>query len=98
MRPFACFLLTALLAAIPAVASADAPPPGSTWTRATIAEADGTKLHADVLRPSNLPADARTPVIVSVGPYFNHSGQTGPAGPIAGTPYTPTGPGGGPSP
>jgi putative CocE/NonD family hydrolase len=94
MRPFACFLLTALLAAIPAVASADAPPAGSTWTQATIAEADGTKLHADVLRPSNLSADAKTPVIVSVGPYFNHSGQTGPAGPIEGTPYDPTGPAG----
>jgi len=94
MRPFACFVLTALLAAIPAVANADAPPPGSTWTQATIAEADGTKLHADVLRPSNVPADAKTPVIVSVGPYFNHSGQTGPAGPIEGTPYDPTGPAG----
>ncbi len=38
-----------------------------------------------------LPAHARTPVIVSIGPYFNHSGQTGPAGPVEGTPYTPTG-------
>ena len=47
-----------------------------------------------MLRPSNLPADAKTPVIVSVGPYFNHSGQTGPAGPIEGTPYDPTGRGG----
>jgi uncharacterized protein len=75
-------------------AHADPPPPGSTWTQATITEPDGTKLHADVLRPSNLPADAKTPVIVSVGPYFNHSGQTGPAGPVEGTPYDPTGPAG----
>jgi putative CocE/NonD family hydrolase len=72
-------------------ASADPPPPGSTWTQATITEPDGTKLHADVLRPSNLPAGAKTPVIVSVGPYFNHSGQTGPLGPVEGTPYDPTG-------
>jgi predicted acyl esterase len=72
-------------------ARADAPPPGSTWTQATITEPDGTKLHADVLRPSNLPAGAKTPVIVSVGPYFNHSGQTGPLGPVEGTPYDPTG-------
>jgi uncharacterized protein len=79
-----------LLALVPA-AQADPPPPGSTWTQATITEPDGTKLHADVLRPSNLPADARTPVIVSVGPYFNHSGQTGPLGPVEGTPYDPTG-------
>ena len=41
--------------------------------------------------PSNLPADAKTPVIVSVGPYFNHSGQTGPLGPVEGTPYDPIG-------
>ncbi len=72
-------------------ALADAPPPGSTWSQATIAEPDGTRLHADVLRPSSLPADAKTPVILSIGPYFNHSGQTGPAGPVEGTPYTPTG-------
>ena len=55
------------------------------------------KLHADVLRPSNLPADAKTPVILSIGPYFNHSGQTGPAGPVEGTSYDPVGPSTGPS-
>ena len=26
-----------------------------------------------------------------MGPYFNHSGQTGPLGPVEGTPYDPTG-------
>jgi len=83
-------LALAVLAVVPA-AHAAPPPPGSTWTQATITEPDGTRLHADVLRPSNLPADAKTPVIVSVGPYFNHSGQTGPAGPVEGTPYDPTG-------
>jgi uncharacterized protein len=84
--------VTALLVlALAPAARADAPPPGSTWSQATITEPDGTKLHADVLRPSNLPADAKTPVIVSVGPYFNHSGQTGPLGPVEGTPYDPTG-------
>jgi predicted acyl esterase len=87
-------LLSVVVLAVVAVAPAahaDPPPPGSTWTQATITEPDGTRLHADVLRPSNLPADARTPVIVSVGPYFNHSGQTGPLGPVEGTPYDPTG-------
>ena len=34
------------------------------------------ELHADVLRPANLPADARTPVIMVVSPYLNHSGMT----------------------
>jgi uncharacterized protein len=33
-----------------------------------------------VLRPADLPSDARTPVILSVGPYFAHAGQTGPEG------------------
>ena len=74
-------------------ALADAPPPGSKWTQAFITEADGTKLHADILRPAHLPANAKTPVILSIGPYFNHSGQTGPLGPVEGTPYTPTGSG-----
>jgi predicted acyl esterase len=84
-------LAAAALLAPSATASADAPPEGATWTQAYITEADGTKLHADILRPANLPADAKTPVILSIGPYFNHSGQTGPAGPIEDTPYTPTG-------
>src|SRR3954451_23637475 len=81
----------AAAAALPALASAADVPPGATWSQAFFTEPDGTTLHADVLRPSALPADARTPVILSIGPYFNHSGQTGPAGPIEGTPYTPTG-------
>jgi predicted acyl esterase len=83
-------------AAATAARAADVPP-GATWSQETIAEADGTKLHADVLRPSRLPADARTPVILSIGPYFNHSGQTGPAGPVEGTTYDPVGPSTGPS-
>jgi predicted acyl esterase len=33
-------------------------------------------------------------VILSIGPYFNHSGQTGPAGPAEGTSYDPIGPNG----
>src|SRR3954466_15554733 len=83
--------LAAAAVLFPAAANADAPPPGSKWTQAYITEADGTKLHADVLRPANLAADARTPVILTIGPYFNHSGQTGPVGPVEGTPYTPVG-------
>src|SRR3954468_8385833 len=90
--------LTALtLAAAPAAAHAGAVPPGATWSEQFITEADGTTLHADVLRPSDLPADARTPVILAIGPYFNHAGQTGPAGPVEGTSYDPVGPSGGPS-
>jgi predicted acyl esterase len=93
-------LLLALLAALAlpvTAAHAAAVPPGATWSQATIAEPDGTTLHADVLRPSALPAGAKTPVILSIGPYFNHSGQTGPAGPVEGTTYDPAGPSTGPS-
>src|SRR4051812_34190231 len=85
------FVLSALLA--PA-AFADPPPPGSKLIQANIDETDGTQLHADVLRPANLPDSAKTPVILSVGPYFNHTGQTGPLGPVEETPYNPLAPNG----
>ena len=85
----------ALLLLLAPAAGADAPPPGSTWSEEFITEPDGTTLHADVLRPADLPADAKAPVILSIGPYFNHSGQTGPVGPVEGTSYDPLG--GGPS-
>src|ERR1700716_3262589 len=78
------------LATAPA-ATADPPPPGSEWHETYITEPDGTSLHADVLRPMGVAAGAKPPVILSIGPYFNHSGQTGPAGPAENTPYTPTG-------
>jgi len=66
---------------------------GATWTQAEIPDGSGTTLHADILRPTDLPAGAKTPVILSIGPYFNHSGQLGPYGDIPGedAPYTPTG-------
>jgi uncharacterized protein len=63
----------------------------ATWTQSFITERDGTTLHADVLRPKGLPAGARTPVILSIGPYFNHSGQLGAAGPAQGSSYDPVG-------
>jgi len=63
-------------------------PQGAVWTEAYFPSADhsGVELHADVLRPANLPPHARTPVILAVGPYFGHAGQTGPEG------WTRTGP------
>jgi predicted acyl esterase len=87
------FVLAA--AALPVPAGAADVPPGAVWSQATIPSTGGLKLHADVLRPQN--ATGKTPVILSIGPYFNHSGQTGPAGPVEGTTYDPIGPSTGPS-
>jgi uncharacterized protein len=49
-------------------------PEGAVWTEEYFPSSDGSdvELHADVLRPAQLPARARTPVILSVGPYFAH--------------------------
>ena len=89
-----CPLLVAALAALAAAAPAPAAelPRGSKWTQATITSGDGTPMHADILRPKDLPDSARTPVILSIGPYFNHSGQTGALGPAQETPFNPAGP------
>src|SRR3954471_7405875 len=96
MRLRPALLLAVLAAALcPAAASAADVPAGATWTQATIPSSDGVKLHADILRPKG--ATAKTPMILSIGPYFNHAGQTGPAGPVEGTSYDPVGPSTGPS-
>jgi hypothetical protein len=66
---------------------------GASWTEASIPEAGGVTLHADILRPAHQAPGARTPVILSIGPYFNHTGQLGPVGDVPGedSPYSPTG-------
>jgi pimeloyl-ACP methyl ester carboxylesterase len=87
----------AVSALLPAAAGAAPVPEGAEWSQATFPSSDGVKLHADILRPKTLPAGTKTPVILSIGPYFNHSGQTGPAGPVEGTSYDPIGPPEGPS-
>jgi predicted acyl esterase len=100
MHRFALTLLLSLaaLAATPTVAgAAGVAYPDADWSEAWISSADGVTLHADVLRPKGATNATKTPVIVSVGPYFNHSGQTGPAGPAEGTNYDPVGPNAGPS-
>ena len=56
-------------------------PVGAVWTEhylpSSVANRNGdpVELHADVLRPAGLPADARTPVILISGPYLSHAGQ-----------------------
>ena len=70
--------LLAALAAFPASALADEPPPGSKWEEAYIATGDPEirSLHADILRPENLPEGAKAPVIMTVSPYTAHSGES----------------------
>jgi len=100
MRRFlpALVLSVAVLSGAPAVAAAAGVAyPDADWSEAWISSSDGVTLHADVLRPKGATNATKTPVIVSIGPYFNHSGQTGPAGPAEGTQYDPVGPNAGPS-
>ena len=92
-------IVAAICAAPTAATAAWEVPEGATWSEATIDSTGGVKLHADILRPSHLAEDAKTPVIVSIGPYFGHSGQLGAAGPtpVGGASYDPVGPTTGPS-
>ncbi|BCY07213.1 CocE/NonD family hydrolase [Actinoplanes sp. L3-i22] len=89
----ALVVVASLAVSGPAAAAAPAPggvtheenprvPEGAVWTEAYFPSADhsGVQLHADVLRPANLSPAVRTPVILAVGPYFAHAGQTGPEG------------------
>ena len=88
--------LAGLAATAPSAMAAELPK-GATWSEATIPTSDGVELHADILRPSHLPKRKPTPVILSIGPYFSHAGQTGAIGPVQGTSYDPIGPSSGPS-
>jgi hypothetical protein len=74
-------ILPALLAvaalALPAAARAEVPAK-ATWTEAYIETPGEPTLHVDVMRPKGVPEGAKVPAIVSVGPYFGHTGE-GPA-------------------
>src|SRR3954451_519236 len=98
---FALAIAPPSFAAAPSVASASGVAyPDADWTQAWIqspSSAGDATLHADVLRPKGNTNADKTPVILSIGPYFNHSGQTGPVGPVEGTNYDPVGPNAGPS-
>src|SRR5881275_1734202 len=92
MHRFALTLVLSLVlvSVTPAVAGASGVAyPDADWSEAWIPSSDGVTLHADVLRPKGATDATKTPVVVSIGPYFNHSGQTGPAGPAEDTPYDP---------
>ncbi len=76
--------LLALTLLAPATASAADPPPGSKWREEYFKTKDGVTLHADVLRPKQLADEVRTPVLLTVSPYTNHSGQVVPDGSTSG--------------
>src|SRR4051794_1007837 len=94
-------LAVAAVTAFPAAANAAGVAyPDGDWSEAFFSspsDAGTATLHADILRPKGSKNADKTPVLLSIGPYFNHSGQTGPAGPAEGTSYDPVGPNAGPS-
>ncbi|MFC3966077.1 CocE/NonD family hydrolase [Nocardia jiangsuensis] len=47
------------------------PQPAFQWREEYLTAPDGTRLHADILRPAGLADDVRTPVIMTVSPYRN---------------------------
>ncbi len=73
--------VAALTAGIAVVAPADAAPVpnDATWTEAYITSGDGTKLHADVMLPKNRKANAKHPIILSIGPYYGSGSQDSPS-------------------
>src|SRR3954449_502509 len=94
-------LAAVAVAATPGAAAASGVAyPDADWTEAFFtspSDAGEATLHADILRPKGSKNTDKTPVIISIGPYFNHSGQTGPAGPVENSAYDPVGPNAGPS-
>ena len=97
IRRTTALVVVSCLAVLPSTATAAPVTEGATWSEATIPSSDGVELHADILRPSHLDADEKTPVILSIGPYFNHAGQLGAVGPAQGEDFDATGPSEGPS-
>jgi uncharacterized protein len=91
MRRLLLAALTCFTLSLTASDALAAPPPaGGTWREEYIpcnicnpsgaAGGEATRLHADVFRPEGLPDDAKTPVIITVTPYGNHTGSTTEAG------------------
>lgn len=77
-RKLSLALVAMLLAAVGVAAPAQsAPREDSEWTEYYFPSSDGiNKLHADVLRPKGMSPKTKTPVIMTVSPYLNHTGST----------------------
>ncbi|WP_067470608.1 CocE/NonD family hydrolase [Nocardia amamiensis] len=67
-----CGLLLLLGAITPVTANAEPLRAPFQWRQAFIDSTDGTRLHADILRPAGVSEDTRTPVILTVSPYRAH--------------------------
>ncbi|RJO69053.1 CocE/NonD family hydrolase [Nocardia panacis] len=61
-----------MVGAIPATAAADPVQAPYQWREVFFDAPDGTRLHADVLRPRGISEDTKTPVIMTVSPYRSH--------------------------
>jgi len=73
----ALLALTLTASALIAAPASAAPHPDADYTEAYFPMGDGlTTLHADVLRPKGSTDADKTPVILAVTPYGNHSGST----------------------
>ncbi|MEV0294878.1 CocE/NonD family hydrolase [Nocardia sp. NPDC050710] len=60
----------------PAVVAEPGPEPvtvGYQYRQTYLTAPDGTRLHADVLRPEGISDDTKTPVILTVSPYRSHT-------------------------
>ncbi|MFA9273168.1 MAG: CocE/NonD family hydrolase [Baekduiaceae bacterium] len=73
LHPVVLAATAALSCAVAAAPAAATVPEGTEYTEAYFPSGDGVQLHADILRPKGV---AKSPVILSIGPYFAHSGQT----------------------
>ena len=73
--------LAAVACAFPAATASADVPAGADWTEKYIATPGQPTLHADVFRPKGFKDTQKTPVILAIGPYFGHGGQSTPDAP-----------------
>ncbi|WP_405162186.1 CocE/NonD family hydrolase [Nocardia sp. NBC_01499] len=67
-----CGLLLLLAVVTPVTATAEPLGVPFQWRQAFIDAPDGTRLHADIVRPEGVADDVRTPVVLTVSPYRAH--------------------------
>jgi hypothetical protein len=89
----ALLLSAAAVCVVPPAASASGVAyPDADWSEAFFSSSGGVTLHVDVLRPKGATDADKTPVILSIGPYFKPLGPDRPGGPGRGHELRPGGP------